>query len=147
MHIFLLKNVTTEQRRLVSGIKQTKMDSAVMVVAINGIVWPSFVVMVVAYAYFNHRTKVRMALIQSGRDASIFQGGAQAQRLRTLKYGVSLLMAGVGLMFGGLFAALGMDEDVAYFAGLFSFTGLGLVAYYLYVSQQIKIETIDSDLL
>ncbi len=123
------------------------MDKTVMVVAINGILWPCLVLMVVTYLYFNHRTKVRLALIESGRDASIFKTQPQITRLRTLKQGVLLLMAGVGLLFGGLLNAMGLDEDVAYFAGLFAMTGMGLVAFYLYTGQTQRELVEDSDLI
>jgi hypothetical protein len=123
------------------------MDEMVMIVAINGILWPCVMVMVITYVYFNHRTKVRLALIESGRDASIFKTQPQITRLRTLKQGILLLMAGVGLLFGGLLNAMGLDEDVAYFAGLFAMTGMGLVAFYLYTGQTQRELVEDSDLI
>jgi hypothetical protein len=115
-------------------------------IAINAIVWPFIATIVFFYLYFSHRTKVRMALIESGRDASIFRRNT-VDRLRSLKHGIVALMAGLGLLFGGFFDAVGMDDDVAYLAGVLLFVGVGLVFFYFYVSRTGEVREEESDIL
>ena len=122
------------------------MEGPMVAVAINAVVWPFIATIVFFYLYFSHRTKVRLALIESGRDANIFRRNT-VDKLRSLKHGIVALMAGVGLLFGGFFDAVGMDDDVAYFAGVLLFVGVGLVFFYFYVSRTTDVREEESDIL
>ncbi len=122
------------------------MHGTEVAVAINAIVWPFIAAIVFFYMYFSHRTKIRLALIESGRDASIFRRNA-VNKLRSLKHGVVALMAGIGLLFGGFFDALGMEDDVAYLAGVLLFVGAGLVMFYFYISRMADVHEQESDIL
>lgn len=122
------------------------MDGPGVAVAINAVVWPFIATIVFFYLYFSHRTKVRLALIESGRDASIFRRNA-VDKLRSLKHGVVAFMAGMGLLFGGFFDALGMEDGVAYLAGLLLFVGVGLIFFYFYVNRTADIQEQESDIL
>lgn len=115
-------------------------------IAINAVVWPFIATIVFFYMFFSHRTKVRLALIESGRDASIFRRNA-VDKLRSLKQGIVALMAGIGLLFGGFFDAIGMEDGVAYLAGVLLFVGVGLVFFYFYVNRSGEIHEHESDIL
>lgn len=110
------------------------MDGAMILVPLMGIIWPMLALIVFMYLYFSSRNKIRMALIESGRDASIFRSRKKVDRLRTLKHGIICLMVGVGFLLGyAMHGLAGLPEEIAYFAGIFICVGAGLVAFYLYI--------------
>lgn len=81
------------------------------------------------YMYFSTRHRERMALIESGRDAGIFNSIPKG--LSSLKWGLVLTMIGLGLALG-LFIDIGQDHDgpIATFPMVFLFAGLGLLSFY-----------------
>lgn len=87
------------------------------------------------------RNKERMALIEKGMDSSIFkQANDTHGRYNALKWGLVIVGVGIGLILGNIFDIHGiMDDDVAYFAMVFVFGGLGLLTYYLLI-RKIKPE-------
>jgi len=87
------------------------------------------------------RNKERMALIEKGMDASIFKEAHNSLgRYNALKWGLVIVGVGIGLILGNIFDIHGiMDDDVAYFAMIFVFGGLGLLSYYLLI-RKIKPE-------
>lgn len=87
------------------------------------------------------RNKERMALIEKGMDASIFKEVSNTHgRYNALKWGLVIVGVGIGLILGNIFDIHGiMDDDVAYFAMVFVFGGLGLLSYYLLI-RKIKPE-------
>ncbi len=87
------------------------------------------------------RNKERMALIEKGMDASIFKEARDTHgRYNALKWGLVIVGVGIGLILGNIFDIHGvMDDDVAYFAMVFVFGGLGLLTYYLLI-RKIKPE-------
>ena len=91
------------------------------------------------YMFYSSRLKVRMALIESGKDASVFQSrgykGAEA-----LKYGILAVMAGVGILFGELLENVGLPGVVAYFSMILMMAGIGLVGFYVYMSKKTEQE-------
>lgn len=124
------------------------MGGAELLIPIMGIIWPMLALIVFVYMYFNTRTKIKMALIQSGRDASIFRGsGNTVNRLRTLKQGVICVMGGIGLIIGSVLEAMtNMPEPVAYIASILLLIGLGLIVFYVYAGRQ-PLEEISSELM
>lgn len=78
------------------------------------------------------RNKERLALIEKGLDSSIFKREGQSYwRYGALKIGLLAIGVGIGLVVGNILDVNGvMDEDVAYFAMVFIFGGLGLLLYY-----------------
>lgn len=86
-------------------------------------------IIIFIYFYFTSRHRERMALIESGRDASIFKRDKNPST-RSLKYGIVAVMAGLGLVVGTILDKLGMPEEVAYFSMVLIFGGIGLLAYY-----------------
>lgn len=78
------------------------------------------------------RNKERLALIEKGMDASIFKIEGQTHwRYGALKFGLLALGIGIGLVVANILDVNGiMDDEVAYFAMIFIFGGLGLLSYY-----------------
>ncbi|MDH3649130.1 MAG: hypothetical protein OEQ53_05565 [Saprospiraceae bacterium] len=83
----------------------------------------------VLYLFLTSRHKERMALIESGQDASIFQ---QDKDLRSnLKYGFIAIAIGIALFVGHFMEEYTTMEDGAgYFAMIFLLGGLALLLYY-----------------
>ena len=78
------------------------------------------------------RNKERLALIEKGLDSSIFkQLGQTHWRYGALKFGLLAIGVGIGLVIANILDVNGiMDDEVAYFAMIFIFGGLGLLSYY-----------------
>jgi hypothetical protein len=92
------------------------------------------------YIYYTTRSKERLALIEKGADASLFNTGASAGALKsnrnwglfTIKTGMFLMGIAIGIIAGGILSNLGvMNEGVNYTSMIFFFGGLSLVASYL----------------
>ena len=81
----------------------------------------------VVYLYLTTRHKERMALIEHGRDASLFAG--EGGGLVWLKWALLLVGLSAGLLLGDVLAENGVfSPGVAYTAMAMMFGGLGLVA-------------------
>ena len=84
----------------------------------------------VIYLLVNSRHKVRMALIQHGKEASIFKenkSGASG-----LKYGLLMLGIGLGIFMGMIIESLFQtDSPVPHFSMMLIMGGAGLIVYYL----------------
>lgn len=112
------------------------MSQPELLIPIFGIVWPFAALIVFLYLHYSTKNKISMALIESGRDASILQ--RPNRRYRTLKMGVVCIMAGLGLFVGNLLEKMGMNEEAAYFSAILIFIGVGLVGFYAFVSREQK---------
>ncbi len=85
----------------------------------------------IVYLFFSTRNKERMALIEKGVGADIFNKGKRqtAPIWKVFILNVAVLMMGIGV---GIFIAsilhynLGVDEDVAYPGTIFLMAGIGL---------------------
>ncbi|EAZ80651.1 DUF6249 domain-containing protein [Algoriphagus machipongonensis] len=83
----------------------------------------------VVYLFLTTRNKERLALIEKGADASLFNTGKKfsfsevVMNLALLGIGV-----GVGVLMGELLSIIGMNSDVSFPACIFIFGGLGLLA-------------------
>lgn len=125
------------------------MGSPELIIPIMAIIWPMLALIIFVYVYFTTRTKVKLALIESGRDASIFRGSGQSvNRLLTLKQGVICLMAGLGLIVGAFFEKVtNWPEPVAYLVPLLLFIGSGLVGFYLFFNKQVDKDRMSDELI
>ena len=92
----------------------------------------------VMYVFYTNRNKERMALIEKGADASLFNTGKEGSKLSfswskfTLKLGMLAMGISVGIIVAALMANTGIiDEDALYPAMIFFFGGLSLVLFYI----------------
>lgn len=83
----------------------------------------------VAYLYFKSRHKERMALIETGQDASIFR---KSQGVHSnLKWGYLGIAIGIALLLGHFLEEFTtMDHGSGYFPMVFILGGLALIIYY-----------------
>lgn len=86
-------------------------------------------IIITAYLFFTTRHKERMALLEYDKTATVFQS-MQVQRSGALKYGLVLVLGGLGLLMGSLLETWGMDDEVAFFSMIFVGAGAGLLIYY-----------------
>lgn len=91
----------------------------------------------ILYMFFTTRNKERMALIEKGADASLFNTGKDKESIFnwskfTLKVGMLFMGIAVGIIVGAVLSNAGvLDENANYPAMIFFFGGLSLVLFYL----------------
>lgn len=92
----------------------------------------------ILYVFLTSRNKERMALIEKGADASLFNTGKEGTRKPfswskfTLKVGMLFMGIAVGIIVAGIFSNAGiLTEDANYPSMIFFFGGLSLVLYYV----------------
>lgn len=92
----------------------------------------------VVYVHYSTRNKERMALIEKGADASLFNTGKEAIKWNfswskfTLKLGMLAMGIAVGIMVAAIMAQSQiLDEDALYPSMIFFFGGLSLVLFYI----------------
>jgi len=90
------------------------------------------------YIHYTTRNKERMALIEKGAEASLFNTGKEGKRFTfsfgkfTLKMGMLFMGIAVGLLVGALLDSLSvMPDPVCYLSMIFFFGGLSLVLFYI----------------
>jgi ABC-type Fe3+-siderophore transport system permease subunit len=90
------------------------------------------------YVYIITRNKERMALIEKGADASLFNTGKEGQKFSfswgkfTLKAGMLFMGIALGIMAGAILSNAGiLNEDANYPSMIFFFGGLSLVLFYV----------------
>jgi hypothetical protein len=92
----------------------------------------------IMYVFYATRHKERIALIEKGADASLFNTGkGESGRLFnwskfTLKIGMFFMGIAVGIIAGAILANVGiLEEGAMYPAMIFFFGGLSLVLFYV----------------
>lgn len=92
----------------------------------------------VMYIFFTTRNKERMALIEKGADASLFNTGKEGTRNPvnwgkiTLKFGMFLMGIALGIIVGALLSQSGvLNEGANYVSMILLFGGLSLVLFYV----------------
>ena len=90
------------------------------------------------YVHVTTRNKERMALIEKGADASLFNTGREGQKSAfswnklTLKIGMLFMGVGVGIIAGAILDSMEvMHNGPDYVSMIFLFGGLSLVLFYL----------------
>jgi hypothetical protein len=86
----------------------------------------------IAYLYFTTRNKERMALIEKGASAELFNKPPISGKWG-LKLGIMSMGIGLGIVIANLLITASLlDEDVAFPSMIFLFSGVGLVvSHYL----------------
>ncbi len=102
-----------------------------MEVAILAIIFGS--IFGIFYLYFSSRNKERLALIEKGADASIFNLGKRGSSWKVVVINLAFLLMGIGL--GVLLANIvdtytTLDDDAVYPAFIFGLAGAGLYLGY-----------------
>lgn len=93
---------------------------------------------VVAIVYLQIRKKERMALLQTNKDASVFDKGRKCGS-SSLKYGLLLTGAGLGILLANILISYRvLSEDVAYFAMIFIFGGTALLVDFFWQRKELK---------
>lgn len=83
----------------------------------------------IVYLLISARSRERMALIEKGEDASLFERKRSGRGI--LKWGLIALGLGVGVFMGNFIGMIGiMDEEASIPAMLLICGGLSLLAYY-----------------
>jgi Na+/H+-dicarboxylate symporter len=86
----------------------------------------AFFAMILGIVYMSYRKKERMALIQSGRDASILNEDGRCYS--SLKWGLLLFGVGLGLFIAEFMAKYEvMSAEAAYFSMASIFGGMALI--------------------
>ena len=85
------------------------------------------------------RRKERLALIEKGLTASIFNSESNVSP--SLKYGIFCIGIAVGFLLGELLAqTTNMEEGIAYLSMIFLCGGIGLVTYYFIARKHVRKE-------
>ncbi|HAN18611.1 MAG TPA: hypothetical protein DCQ24_08065 [Bacteroidales bacterium] len=85
------------------------------------------------------RRKERLALIEKGLTANIFNSEANVSP--SLKYGIFCIGIAIGFLFGDILAkSTNLEEGVAYVSMIFLFGGLALVIYYFIAKKHARKE-------
>ncbi len=91
----------------------------------------------IMYVYYTTRNKERLALIEKGADATLFNTGKEGKgsfnwNKITLKSGMFLMGIAVGVITGAILSYYNvLVEGANYVSMIFFFGGLSLVLYYL----------------
>lgn len=92
-------------------------------------------IIVISYLYFSSRHKIRMALIQHGKEASIFKESTNGSS--SLKYGMLSVGLGLGLLLGSIIDGFyASDNPVPYFSMMLMLGGAGLILYYVIIRKK-----------
>jgi hypothetical protein len=90
------------------------------------------------YIFITNRNKERMALIEKGADASLFNTGREGSKTGinwskfTLKIGMLAMGIALGIIVGSLMANESvLEEEASYSSMVFFFGGLSLVLFYI----------------
>ncbi len=84
------------------------------------------------------RRKERMALIEKGIDAPLFNPKPKINVL-ALKFGLLFIGVAVGLLLGSLLVELTtLNDEAAYFSMVFLFGGIGLVVSHFLEKKEIR---------
>lgn len=97
------------------------------------------------YLHYSTRNKERMALIEKGANASLFNTGANSNgifgKYATLKLGLFFIGIALGVLMGNILTVTtGLIDGVSYVSMICLFGGLSLVSFYIFASRIAKKE-------
>lgn len=105
-----------------------------VLIPVLGIVFTFGWLIIWVYMFYSTRSRVKLALIESGRTAAIFR--SRTDRENALKFGLLAVMAGIGILFGEILKRMGLDAEVAYFSMILIMGGIGLLTFYVYINKK-----------
>jgi hypothetical protein len=101
-------------------------------------------IVVIVYVYYTGRNKERLALIEKGENASVFD--LKHKPFPTLKLGMFLVGVGLGFIVGNLLANFtALEEPVAYFSMILLLGGGSLITFFLIERKKNGIRVINFD--
>ena len=89
----------------------------------------------ILYVYWTTRTKERLALIEQGKDASIFK--SECSKYALVKWGIFLIFLALGVFTAHLLSQV-FNEVAAHFAMILFFGGVGLIVAYVVTEKLAK---------
>lgn len=93
----------------------------------------------ILYVYFTTRNRERLAMIDKGADASLFQNPDRVSNI--FKWGMFMVGIAVGIILGAVLASANiLDEGVSYPSMIFLFGGLSLIIVHLIEKKRQKTE-------
>jgi hypothetical protein len=97
----------------------------------------SLFAMIYGIVYIIVRRKERLAMIEKGADASLFETRKNVPV--TLKWGMFLVGIGIGILLGRIFAQYtSLGEEASFFSMITLFGGISLVIYHFVARQMEK---------
>jgi len=95
--------------------------------------------MIFGIVYLVTRKRERMALIESGQDAKIFN--MEKNVSPSLKFGLLMIGLALGALMGNILEeATALEDEVSYFSMILLFGGIGLLVYYIIGNKKSKKE-------
>ncbi|HMS99066.1 MAG TPA: hypothetical protein PLQ57_15910 [Saprospiraceae bacterium] len=91
--------------------------------------------MVLGVIFLKNRHRERLALIQYGKDSSVFHG--KDRKNNTLKFGLLFMSVGAGLLVGIFLDKVFDSQPACTFACIFIFGGFSLIYYHQYLNGRI----------
>ena len=92
----------------------------------------------IIYIYLMTRNKERMALIEKGASAELFNNPIKVGEW-ALKLGIMAIGIGIGIVVANLFVSAELlEEEVAFPSMIFIFAGVGLVTSYYMIGRNRK---------
>lgn len=87
----------------------------------------------VIFTFLTTRNKERLALIENGADAKLFNSGKKFSFGQfILNFALLAIGVGTGVLFGALLERMGLEDGVAFSSSIFIFGGIGLmVSFFL----------------
>ncbi len=93
--------------------------------------------MIFGIMFLRNRHRERLALIQYGKDSSVFNKGNGKNT--PLKMGLLFLSIGAGLLIGRIIDGIFNSEPVGIFSCVFLLGGFALIYYHQYVNGKVDI--------
>lgn len=93
----------------------------------------------IIYIYYTTRNRERMALIEKGLGADLFNTNNSNFLARmSLKIGMFVVGIGLGILTGHLLTLTGLKDDIAYPSSICLFSGSALILYYVFMIRKNK---------
>jgi hypothetical protein len=90
-------------------------------------------ILVLGGTYMKNRHRERLALIQYGKDSTVFR---KPYKNSALKFGLLLLSVGMGILVGSMLDGIFNSEPKCTFSCIFMFGGMSLLYYHQYIGSR-----------